>query len=209
MSHVRDVSGQRFGRLVAMGRASGAEYGRAYWACRCDCGRTVVVHGKSLRSGKTSSCGCRQRDVVALRNHRHGEARTKEYRSWTHIKGRCLNPADAAFRNYGGRGITIAPEWVTDFPAFLAHIGRAPHGSLTVERIDNSRGYVPGNVRWATRHEQTRNSRRNVLVRCDDGHVRVLTDACRRVGAKPSRAAHLIRRGMAPEAAIAAAAGAH
>lgn len=88
------------------------------------------------------------------------EEMTPEYRAWGNMKTRCVNPNDAKrFARYGGRGIAIDPEWMEDFAAFLAHIGPRPSAGMSVDRIDNERGYEPGNVRWATALEQRLNQR--------------------------------------------------
>lgn len=94
----------------------------------------------------------------------HGLSKLPEYAIWVAMKSRCLNEKDGRYKDYGGRGITVAPEWVSDFPAFLAHVGRRPSKLHTIERTDNARGYHPGNVRWASRVEQARNTRRSRFV---------------------------------------------
>jgi hypothetical protein len=204
MSHIVGLMGRRFGRLLVVQQAESID-GRGAWSCVCDCGATKTILDKSLRSGKTQSCGCLQADVTAERNHSHGMVGSKEYRAWKHIKGRCHNPNDAAYANYGGRGIELFPAWREDFSAFYAAIGPAPSRSLTVERIDNDRGYEPGNVKWATRREQTRNTRRNIRVSVA-GQDMALTDACALLNKPYKRVQYLIAgRGMAPEHALAAA----
>lgn len=94
--------------------------------------------------------------------------------AWSRIHGRCNNPKDKAFKYYGARGIRVSSAWDT-FEPFLRDIGRAPTPKHTLERIDNSRGYEPGNVRWATMHEQLRNTRASHFVTAF-GQRRVLTD---------------------------------
>ena len=160
--------GEKFGRLVVLEIVGKDNSNSAVVLCQCDCGSKHKTGLHGLRTGKTSSCGCYKlevsRRVVTERNTTHGKAGCPEYKSWQHMKGRCLNPKNPKYRIYGGRGITICPEWRHDFAAFLAHIGRRPGAGYSVERIDNSLGYQPGNVKWATRIEQMRNTRQNHVI---------------------------------------------
>ena len=97
---------------------------------------------------------------------RHGEStrtrRTPENAAWQNMKARCLRPSHPQYRHYGGRGISVCPQWMT-FEGFLADVGRRPTAGHSLERIDNDRGYEPNNVRWATRSEQMQNTRRTKL----------------------------------------------
>jgi len=85
--------------------------------------------------------------------------RTPEYQAWQNMRARCMNAAHPKYARYGGRGITVCPEW-DSFPAFFDHIGPRPSADHSLDRIDNERGYEPGNVRWATRREQQLNRSR-------------------------------------------------
>jgi hypothetical protein len=113
--------------------------------------------------GHTKSCGCIYLETVTIRNLKHGQAyrgnKSKEYKAWCNIKRRCYDKNVLDYKNYGGRGITVCDEWRDDFSAFYNHIGPAPARHLSVDRINNNGNYEPGNVRWATNHEQRINSR--------------------------------------------------
>lgn len=95
---------------------------------------------------------------------RHSISGTKEYRAWIHIRGRCLNPGDKSYPSYGGRGITISELWVDNFERFFGDLGPAPSPKHSVDRIDNNGNYEPGNCRWATRSQQQRNKRNNLII---------------------------------------------
>lgn len=92
-------------------------------------------------------------------NATHGMSNTPEYRAWRSMKKRCLNPSHRAYRNYGGRGVAVHPAWITSFLDFLCELGMKPGPGYSLDRIDNDRGYVPGNVRWADTSCQNSNRR--------------------------------------------------
>lgn len=151
----RQWIGLRFGRLVVVRTLP-----HALAQCSCDCGRTITIERSRLSSGNTRSCGCLRHEVSTERARRHGESRSKEYRAWHSMKQRCLNPKGKQWADYGGRGITVWPDWISDYLAFLAYIGRAPSPKHTLDRYPNNDGnYQPGNVRWATQKEQQNNRR--------------------------------------------------
>lgn len=87
-----------------------------------------------------------------------------EWQAWQNARYRCHNPRHPGYANYGGRGIQMAASWRRSFDDFLAHIGPKPDPTLTLDRIDNGRGYEPGNVRWATKSEQALNRRRKTSL---------------------------------------------
>lgn len=99
-----------------------------------------------------------------MANQSHGGTHTVEYRTWQSMKDRCDNPSCKDYHRYGARGIKVYSRWRRSFPAFLAHIGQRPAGAYSIERIDNARGYRPGNVRWATAADQARNRRSTRLT---------------------------------------------
>lgn len=151
--------GQRFERLTVVERSGSSSSGEARWLCLCDCGNTSTTSASNLRRGNTKSCGCLQREQMAARSRKHGGTGTVEYIAWNAMVQRCTRESHPAYKNYGGRGITVCAQWRHDFSAFLAHIGPRPSRNHSLDRIDNGRGYEPGNVRWATLSTQASNRR--------------------------------------------------
>lgn len=127
--------------------------------CVCDCGTEKYVFLSNLTRGLTNSCGCLVKEVSSETHSVHNMVDSPEYKSWSHIKSRCYKKDDPCYHNYGGRGIVMEPEWVDNFQKFLDHIGRKPSAKYSVERINNSLGYIRGNVVWAKSKEQNRNRR--------------------------------------------------
>lgn len=181
-----DLIGQRFTRLVVVSRAENDGRGEARWHCICDCGNAATQNSKNLRRGLVRSCGCLRREqatAMGAAGRTHGMTASSEYRIWRGAVKRCHDPDCPAYRNYGARGIHVAQEWRTNFKAFFDHIGPRPSSDYTLDRIDNDRGYEPGNVRWATYETQGNNRRTNHIVTVD-GVDMTLAQAIRIKGQK-------------------------
>lgn len=147
-----DLTGQQFGRwhVDRYEKHYIGNHRKTFWHCTCECGQTSLVLTKDLRSGK--STGCRKCHVKT-----HGHTGTKIYNVWRAMIARCNNPDDARYKYYGGRGITVCARWLK-FENFLKDMGIPPTG-LSIERMDNERGYSKKNCKWATHTEQMRNRR--------------------------------------------------
>jgi hypothetical protein len=161
-TQLKDMTGREFGYLTVIRRdGTYRNTTQAAWLCRCRCGTTTSVCGNSLRSGRSRSCGCLIREVAITFNTTHGKTGSRAYNVWGGMLQRCLNPNNAAWSDYGGRGITVCKRWLT-FENFYADMGDPLEG-LTLDRFPNNDGnYEPGNCRWATRKEQAINQRRRL-----------------------------------------------
>lgn len=157
-----DLTGQRFGRLEVIAQADNNEAGLTCWVCKCDCGNTKIICGKSLRKGHSKSCGCWKKELLTEVKpaKTHGLYGTRLSRIWRNMKNRCYNPNDPNYKFYGSRGITVCAEWLNDFQAFYDWaISHGYRDDLSIDRIDNDKGYSPDNCRWVTMKVQATNRR--------------------------------------------------
>lgn len=176
--------------------------GRQMLRCRCKCGTETLVRPYRFAKGDAWSCGCHASERAAARNYRHGSRDTPEYRVWTGMIGRCHNPKNKSFPRYGGRGIAVCDRWRDSFQDFLRDVGPRPSPSHSIDRIDNSRGYEPGNCRWATARTQTNNRGVTLLVTLD-GETRPLAEWCEARGLNYYTVwSRISQRGWSPEAAL-------
>jgi hypothetical protein len=153
----KDLTGRRFGRLIALTVTRGGGMGRRYWVCRCDCGNMHKVSLSALTSGDIKSCGCLKHDVTTARNTTHGGSYSQEYSSFNAAKARCNRKTHKKWADYGGRGIRFL---FKSFPQFLKVLGPKPGPEYSIDRFpDNDGHYEPGNVRWATPKQQNSNRR--------------------------------------------------
>lgn len=197
MPPLKHFPGTRFGRLVIVSR-SGTKI-----TCRCDCGTMTIVSLANLTTGHTTSCGCLRTETTVARSLKHGASRrgqrTRAFDAWTGIRKRCTNPNCKDWENYGGRGITMSPEWST-FEAFLADMGEPPPGH-SIEREDANGSYCKDNCTWATRKAQNNNTRRNRLL-THAGKTQTLQAWAEELGLSHSSILGRLKRGWPLERAL-------
>jgi hypothetical protein len=126
--------------------------------CLCECGNIKDIILESLRSKKTISCGCLQKEMAVKLSTSHGLRNHFLYGTWSSMKARCYNPKSKFYSYYGGRGIKVCDRWLNSIENFIQDMGNRPKGT-SLDRINNDGNYEPNNCRWATSKEQSNNRR--------------------------------------------------
>lgn len=182
-----DISGQRFGRLIAIKYIGKDKKRNAIWLFRCDCGKEHISLAYNAKSGKASSCGCYAKEKAASQSARatkmailaitkHGKSGTRLYETYQNMISRCFRKENSNYHDYGGRGISVCEEWINDMQSFFDWaMNNGYDDNLTIDRKDNNKGYSPENCRWATCTEQSRNTRSNVILTLN-GKSKILAD---------------------------------
>lgn len=171
-----DLTGQRFGRLVAVKNTGIDGHGRSVWACKCDCGADAFVAASVLRRTQ-KSCGCLVREKAT----KHGGSSHPLYKTWAAMIERCESPNNKSYHSYGGRGIKVCKRWRDNFGDWLLDMGERPSPKHSIDRIDPNGDYEPSNCRRSTSLGQQRNRRNNILVTVD-GKTDVLSAWVERYG---------------------------
>lgn len=197
---LKDLTGQRFGRLTVARSTDQRERRNVVYECSCDCGNACYISSRNLLSGHTTSCGCRQKETQMKK--KHGESTTRLYGIWRNMKYRCQNVKSKDFANYGGRGISVCSEWKSSYEAFRDWaLANGYQECLSIDRIDPNGNYCPENCRWITMEAQHGNIRNNVVVEIGcEKHT--IAEWCRLLNMPQKSVRTRIHRGMAPDKAL-------
>ena len=201
MSKTIDYSGQLFGRLKALRKDQSLGLAQVHWIFDCSCGNQVSKRIKDVKSGRTSSCGCLRKEMIAEKNKSHGLSKQckKEYRSWKDMRSRCNNPNNKDYHLYGGRGIFVCKEWES-FKTFFDDMGERKSNE-TIERIDVNKGYFKENCIWADAETQANNRRNNRYIDID-GEKITLSRLAKQTGIKRETIAYRLNNKMPIEKVI-------
>lgn len=170
MGKFEDLSGQKFGRLTAIEICGRDKFGKILYRCRCDCGGERITHGRALKSGHCQSCGCLNTEAKIAKSKYGGLAQSEKrlYQIWKSMIARCHNPSHKSYSDYGGRGVTVCEEWSDPYCGFISFVKWAKyHGyeeHLSIDRINNDKGYSPNNCRWADWNTQASNRRKPPII---------------------------------------------
>ena len=161
---------EKYGRLTILGFHHKDKHYHKYYECICDCGNKTIVNESNLKRGLTKSCGCLQSETTAKRNKtmkqkdKHKYSDYSLYHLWKTIRSRCLCKTEPAYKDYGGRGITICNEWKESYPMFLEWANKNGYKKgLMIDRIDNDGNYCPENCRFVDAFVQANNKRNNIV----------------------------------------------
>lgn len=198
----KDLTGRRFGRLVVTAY-TGRRGHNSSWNCCCDCGTIMNSLGSNLLSGHTASCGCLKDELIAKLNVTHGLTKSpwkRVVQIWHAMIRRCTKQASKNHHRYGGRGILVCERWLV-VENFLADMGMPPTAQHEIDRIDNDGNYEPGNCRWATRKEQTRNSSANHRLTFD-GRTQCIAEWADELGISYTTISGRLQRGWTDQEAL-------
>jgi hypothetical protein len=190
--------GQRWGNWTLVAYES-----RSRWLAKCVCGTEKSVAIAHVRSGKCHSCGClpRRGKTPTKYDPDRTTREIPEYEVWSSMLKRCYTPSSSHYDEYGGRGITVCTEWCDSFEAFLAYVGRRPSAAHSIDRIEVNGHYEPGNVRWATKVQQMRNTRRTHWI-THEGKRLSMAEWAERVGLPAHVIKLRLRRGWSVRDAL-------
>lgn len=196
---MKDLIGQRFGRLTVVSRSGSNDRGLAMWQCCCDCGNTVRIAGTNLLRG-TRSCGCLASDSAKKRFTTHGMTHSSSsYKTWVVMRRRCNDPKHSKYKYYGGAGIKVCDRW-SNFKNFYDDMGERPRG-MTIGRVDNAKDYGPDNCKWVSWRDQQNNRLNNHSISYN-GETLTVAEWSRKIGVSQNTLLMRLRNGWSVERAL-------
>lgn len=175
-ANFKNLSNQKFGYLTAISiDKTKANFHHTYWNCKCICGKIRSLQTYQLTSGKVTSCGCKNpRSIKSLLIQKH----KRMYSIYSSMIARCHNPNSISYKYYGAKGITVCDEWKNNFNSFVEWaLSNGYNDTLSIDRINNSKGYFPTNCRWVPLSEQSKNKKTSVSY-THNGETRNLKEWC-------------------------------
>lgn len=162
-NRINDLTGKKFGKLTVLSYAFSDKHRVSHYLCECECGNKKIISGQSLSKGLTKSCGCIKKskksdNKLKKRDRSKWASYDRIYRIWYAIKYRCYYQNSTIYKKYGAKGITMCEEWKNDFQCFKQWaLENGYKENLTIDRIDNSKGYSPDNCRFVDYYVQNNN----------------------------------------------------
>lgn len=190
--------GDKYGELTVIGFSHINKHRQKIWDCFCECGNNCKVATSSLTSGHSKSCGCNRRKNIVIAVTKHKQSKNRLYRIWCNMKTRCYNKNSSVYKNYGGRGIQVCSDW-KDYKVFSEWASKNGYNEkLTLDRIDNNKGYSPDNCRWISFEEQQCNKRNNVYL-CYQGKTLSMVEWSKLLGIKYDTLQYRYHKGFTVE----------
>jgi hypothetical protein len=202
-----DLTAKRYNRWTVLGFSHTDKHRTQFWNCICECGKQKVVNAAHIKTGRSRSCGCLQKETIS-KLKKHGQYGTKLYGVWAGMKQRCQNPKAHEYENYGGRGITVCTNWQTAKPFLDWALANGYREGLQLDRINTDKGYSPENCRFVTPAENECNRKNNVFLTVGN-ETKTISEWSRIVGCKKDLIYSRIKLGWDAKKAIFKPAGAN
>ena len=205
----KDLTGQRFGRVIVLKESEphyppNSNKRLRRWLCQCDCGNEFIAYQNGLLNGSTKSCSCLRKENFKKHKNKY-PSNHRLNRIWVAMRQRCSNQNNIEYKNYGARGISVCNEWnnpQTGYDLFYEWSMKNGYAdNLTIDRIDNNKGYSPDNCRWLTHKEQQSNRSDNHFITFN-GTTKTVSQWAEYLGIKRDTLFARIRYGWSIERAL-------
>lgn len=180
-----EIIGKQYGRLTVVSYCGTDKQRSKLFKCKCECGNEITTRKSRIINGGVKSCGCLVTDVWSKMKYKHGYARKDKYNRlygiYSHMIDRCHNSKNPSYKNYGERGIFVCDQWLENVDLFMKWaMENGYEDNLSIDRIDNNKGYSPDNCRWVGRTEQANNKRNNIILKYN-GKTKTLPEWSREI----------------------------